>query len=188
MRRLDGEDNFAGGKMRRVLLVLLFLGAAFAEERRLEVEIAHREPGEPSRIVLTLDPDIGRGELSLSLQRGRPGRGEGYWFRRKLRPESPGRYSLDYRFPETGLWSVWVHHGTGLAGYSALTRLEIDPVPGEVEHASAHFRYWPSQAQQLPGWVQPVGYSGFALVTALIILVVARILGAVRRQLDGSSS
>jgi hypothetical protein len=172
--------------LRLALLMLVFV-PAFAQNASpapptATVRVTHGEAGQASRLEVRIEPAIGNREIFISIGRGRTSE-EGLWQRRRLQPLAPGRYELAFPFAEPGPWGVYLHYGSGLAGFDAYTRLDVRPVPGETATATTAFRSWPNQAQSLPAWVQPLGYGGFATVTAFILFAVGRLLGRVKGQL-----
>lgn len=165
-------------------LVWLMPGAVSAQEERVAYfTVTHRSEGQPSLVEIRLEPPIGGREVAFEMERGQPRGGEGSWVRRRLHPVEAGLYRLDYRFLEEGPWHFYVHYGSGLSGFQAGARLEVRQVPGGVDRSSAAFRLFPEGVAQLPAYVQPLGYSGLALLVAVLLVAVGRILGRLKRQL-----
>lgn len=139
------------------------------------VSVTRDGAGQPSLVEVRFELKRANdsGELFLALSQN------GQYKRQVLQPSAPGVYRLRYSFPAEGDWNVYLRYGAGQAGLVAWTEVSVPPSPGRVETVSVRFE--DGYAREVPGYVQPLGYAIYGLLTILAFLGVIYLLNRIRR-------
>lgn len=144
----------------------------------VEMTITTR-PSQPALIEIRTDPAItGRGEMRYVIYRTDD---DLRTFDTRITPPvEPGLYRLEYTFPEMGYWEIRLRFGTGLDLYETEVSSYLDP----TQETTVSFRnmFYGSLSADTPRYVQPLGFSIFALMLAIALTLVVTILRWLKRQ------
>ena len=169
--------------MTRWLLLLAALAATLTtpaqaqETRAAAVSLQRHADGSTGTLEVELYPsDAWRRDVFVSLYRG------SLRERRGIRPDDDGGYRLDVNVPEAGEWGVYLRYGVAQAGYAGYGRLIVPAVGGRAATTLALSSGFPAG---VPAYVQPLGFTVFAVIAVLVTLGLRVLLQLIRRRQAG---
>lgn len=174
---------------RRLSLLLLLAGSLMAPamsqgaadaEREATVTLQRHSNGTGTLEVELRPQNSWSRDLFISLYR------DEFRERRGIRPDEAGGYRLDVRVPVAGRWGVYLRYGVAQAGYAGYGTLTV-PQPGGT--ASTQIELARGFANDVPEFVQPLGFAVFAVIAGLTLLGLRMLLNVIRqRQTAGDTA
>jgi hypothetical protein len=144
----------------------------------VEMSITPRT-SQPAVIEVHTDPKItGQGEMRFIIYRTDDDLRT--FDMRVVTPLENGLYRLEYTFSDKGSWEIRLRFGTGLDLYETWISTYLDP--SREEPLNFRNMFYGSLSADTPSYIQPLGFSIFALMLVIALTLVITILRWLKRQ------
>jgi hypothetical protein len=164
-----------------VVFLALIVGTSLAQSRvggPAEISIELRGERQPALIRIETDPSITNlEEMRLWIYRDDDDTRK--FASRVVPPLTSGVYELEYPFTK-GSWGLNLRYGTGLDIYYAHVSTYLEP----SQERTLHFydTFYGELSKTTPRYMQPLGFSIFALMLLISLTLVVTILRWLNRQ------
>jgi hypothetical protein len=164
-----------------VILLALIVGTSLAQSREggpADISIELRGDNQPALIRIETDPSITNNE-EMRLWIYRDDDDTRMFEGRVVPPLTKGVYELEYPFTQ-GSWGINLRYGTGLDIYYARVSGYLEP--SQERTLSLYDTFYGELSTSTPRYMQPLGFSIFALMLVIALTLVVTILRWLKRQ------
>jgi hypothetical protein len=167
--------------MKWFVLLALIVGTSLAQSRvggPADISIELRGENQPALIRIETDPNITNNE-EMRLWIYRDDDDTRKFEGRVVPPLTRGVYELEYPFTE-GSWGINLRYGTGLDIYYAHLSSYLEP--SQERTLLFYDTFYGELSTTTPHYMQPLGFSIFALMLLISLTLVVTILRWLKRQ------
>lgn len=164
-----------------VVFLALMVGTSLAQSRvgsPADISIELRGERQPALIRIETNPNITNNE-EMRLWIYRDDDDTRKFESRVTSPLTKGVYELEYPFTE-GSWGINLRYGTGLDIYYARVSSYLEP--SQQRTLLFYDTFYGELSNTTPRYMQPLGFSIFALMLVIALTLVVTILRWLKRQ------